>query len=530
MAKGKAKNQELIALQCTRVRPAQLHDDEESQEHPGQAGVHEVLPVGQEAHPPQGSKGKVGSVGVGRHRPVALMVERRSPKPDVAGSSPAWPGRRTVTSEGTEDMKKIILFFQESFAELKKVTWPSRDEVIASTKVVLVSTILIAARPRAGRLHPVQARRLDLLGRRQHGKGAGTSSIPIRGTRTRSRSTSACSSTRATLKDHVFDVKVPSEEVVEIKDGKEAVTSQEVPSRLHPGRDGPARTRAGRRSARTIRKIPGVTGFVGSNRNQKPQPITPGRGARRSCRRPARSRRTGSLKPRQTLLGRRDGADHRRPVRLVHGQHRGGQHGEGQAPGAWWGSSAAPPPSRSISCRWRRSRQPHEPPRARLARAGRRGWEPAAQVARMGALAARCADREALAPRRRRRMAKKTSQGDRQAAGAGEEGDAGAAGGTRARPARRAGAAVLPAVQRADQEHGGGRAHPGGHHGLHGQDLHVHHEDPARRGADQKASGSRRARRSRTRPRSASSPSDAAARRSPRRRCPTSTRTTSRRR
>ena len=41
-------------------------------------------------------------------------------------------------------MKKIILFFQESFAELKKVTWPSRDEVISSTKVVLASTIVIA--------------------------------------------------------------------------------------------------------------------------------------------------------------------------------------------------------------------------------------------------------------------------------------------------------------------------------------------------------------------------------------------------
>ncbi len=42
-------------------------------------------------------------------------------------------------------MKRIISFFQESFAELKKVTWPSREEAIASTKVVLVSTIIIAA-------------------------------------------------------------------------------------------------------------------------------------------------------------------------------------------------------------------------------------------------------------------------------------------------------------------------------------------------------------------------------------------------
>ena len=42
-------------------------------------------------------------------------------------------------------MRRIILFFQESFAELRKVTWPSRDEAVASTKVVLVSTLLIAA-------------------------------------------------------------------------------------------------------------------------------------------------------------------------------------------------------------------------------------------------------------------------------------------------------------------------------------------------------------------------------------------------
>jgi len=41
-------------------------------------------------------------------------------------------------------MKKIVLFFKESFAELKKVTWPSRDEVVSSTKVVLLSTLIVA--------------------------------------------------------------------------------------------------------------------------------------------------------------------------------------------------------------------------------------------------------------------------------------------------------------------------------------------------------------------------------------------------
>jgi preprotein translocase subunit SecE len=42
-------------------------------------------------------------------------------------------------------MKKIIQFFKDSYAELRKVVWPSREDVIASTKVVLVSTLIMAA-------------------------------------------------------------------------------------------------------------------------------------------------------------------------------------------------------------------------------------------------------------------------------------------------------------------------------------------------------------------------------------------------
>ena len=41
-------------------------------------------------------------------------------------------------------MKKIIQFFKESYAELRKVIWPTREEVVASTKVVLVSVAMIA--------------------------------------------------------------------------------------------------------------------------------------------------------------------------------------------------------------------------------------------------------------------------------------------------------------------------------------------------------------------------------------------------
>jgi preprotein translocase subunit SecE len=41
-------------------------------------------------------------------------------------------------------VKKIIQFFKDSYAELRKVVWPSKEDVIASTKVVIVSTVVMA--------------------------------------------------------------------------------------------------------------------------------------------------------------------------------------------------------------------------------------------------------------------------------------------------------------------------------------------------------------------------------------------------
>ena len=41
-------------------------------------------------------------------------------------------------------MAKVIQFFKESRAELKKVVWPTRDDVVSSIKVVIVSTIIVA--------------------------------------------------------------------------------------------------------------------------------------------------------------------------------------------------------------------------------------------------------------------------------------------------------------------------------------------------------------------------------------------------
>jgi preprotein translocase subunit SecE len=41
-------------------------------------------------------------------------------------------------------MKKLFRYLKESALEMKKVVWPSRESVISSTKVVIVSTFIFA--------------------------------------------------------------------------------------------------------------------------------------------------------------------------------------------------------------------------------------------------------------------------------------------------------------------------------------------------------------------------------------------------
>ncbi|NCN04714.1 MAG: preprotein translocase subunit SecE [Spirochaetales bacterium] len=38
-------------------------------------------------------------------------------------------------------MKRLIQYFKDSYAEMKKIMWPTRDEVSSSTVVVLVSVV-----------------------------------------------------------------------------------------------------------------------------------------------------------------------------------------------------------------------------------------------------------------------------------------------------------------------------------------------------------------------------------------------------
>jgi preprotein translocase subunit SecE len=42
-------------------------------------------------------------------------------------------------------MNKLVQFIKESYIELRKVVWPGREDVVGSVKVVIVSTVIIAA-------------------------------------------------------------------------------------------------------------------------------------------------------------------------------------------------------------------------------------------------------------------------------------------------------------------------------------------------------------------------------------------------
>ncbi|MCS7052878.1 MAG: preprotein translocase subunit SecE [Ignavibacterium sp.] len=41
--------------------------------------------------------------------------------------------------------EKIITFFQDVVKEMKKVTWPTKDELFESTKIVIVACLILSA-------------------------------------------------------------------------------------------------------------------------------------------------------------------------------------------------------------------------------------------------------------------------------------------------------------------------------------------------------------------------------------------------
>jgi preprotein translocase subunit SecE len=68
------------------------------------------------------------------------LVERRSPKPDAGGSSPSWP----VLINRISKLERIQRFLKEVVAELRKVTWPTKEELIGSTIVTIVVSLIVS--------------------------------------------------------------------------------------------------------------------------------------------------------------------------------------------------------------------------------------------------------------------------------------------------------------------------------------------------------------------------------------------------
>jgi transcriptional antiterminator NusG len=76
-------------------------------------------------------------------------------------------------------------------------------------------------------------------------------------------------------KEVVLDVKVPSEEVVEVKDGKKrTLTRKFLPGYILVEMDLPDTDKDWKVPCSKIKKINGVTGFVGTPADRKPQPLS----------------------------------------------------------------------------------------------------------------------------------------------------------------------------------------------------------------------------------------------------------------
>jgi transcriptional antiterminator NusG len=76
-------------------------------------------------------------------------------------------------------------------------------------------------------------------------------------------------------KDVVRDVKIPSEEVVEVRDGKKRTQTRKfLPGYILVEMDLPNEEQQWKLTCSRIKKIQGVTGFVGASANRKPNPLS----------------------------------------------------------------------------------------------------------------------------------------------------------------------------------------------------------------------------------------------------------------
>ena len=65
------------------------------------------------------------------------MVERRSPKPEVVGSSPSAPAKKIV-------MKNPLKFIQEVKQETFRITWPTKKDTMMGAVMVFALASIAA--------------------------------------------------------------------------------------------------------------------------------------------------------------------------------------------------------------------------------------------------------------------------------------------------------------------------------------------------------------------------------------------------
>ncbi len=86
--------------------------------------------------------------GVGRERP-STAADRRGRRPAPSGGATVGKGRATAVRDSRPTRvslpKRLVRFLQEVVAELRKVIWPSRKQLVTYTLVVLVFVSFMVA-------------------------------------------------------------------------------------------------------------------------------------------------------------------------------------------------------------------------------------------------------------------------------------------------------------------------------------------------------------------------------------------------
>ena len=86
--------------------------------------------------------------GNGRERP-STAADRRGRRPAPSGGATVGKGRATAVRDSRPTRvslpKRLVRFLQEVVAELRKVIWPSRKQLVTYTLVVLVFVSFMVA-------------------------------------------------------------------------------------------------------------------------------------------------------------------------------------------------------------------------------------------------------------------------------------------------------------------------------------------------------------------------------------------------